>query len=109
MMCFNFVHEQVQNHVHHSQFIQKYWRVTAAIRAGNPRYQMPNIWTSSPERELLQLIKQLNLEDQVRLFGYGTGVVELNHIADALVFSSFREGLSVAPLEAMTWTTGSLF
>jgi glycosyltransferase involved in cell wall biosynthesis len=35
------------------------------------------------------------------LLGYRTDIIEINHIADVFVFPSFREGLSVALMEAM--------
>lgn len=53
------------------------------------------------ENELLQLVQELGLEHQVMLLGYRTDIIEINHIADVFVFPSFREGLSVALMEAM--------
>ncbi|HCS76055.1 MAG TPA: glycosyltransferase family 1 protein, partial [Clostridiales bacterium] len=50
---------------------------------------------------LLQLVQELGLEHQVMLLGYRTDIIEINHIADVFVFPSFREGLSVALMEAM--------
>ena len=53
------------------------------------------------DEELLYLVKELDLERQVMLLGYRTDIIEINHVADVFVFPSFREGLSVALMEAM--------
>ncbi len=50
---------------------------------------------------LQSVINNLKLEERVKLLGYRTDVVELYKIADAFIFPSFREGLSVALMEAM--------
>lgn len=46
-------------------------------------------------------IQELHLEDRVHLLGYRNDVPKLYAAADAFVFPSFREGLSVALMEAM--------
>lgn len=51
--------------------------------------------------ELKALVRELNLEDRVQLLGYRNDVPKLYAAADAFVFPSFREGLSVALMEAM--------
>lgn len=51
--------------------------------------------------ELLSLAKQLGVEKQVRLLGYRGDINELCKTADLFVFPSYREGLSVAVMEAM--------
>lgn len=50
---------------------------------------------------LENLIKKLNVEDQVHLLGYRTDILELNYSADVFCLPSKREGLSVALMEAM--------
>lgn len=45
--------------------------------------------------------EQLNLRDKVIFTGYRTDVKQLMKAADAFVFASFQEGLSVALMEAM--------
>lgn len=50
---------------------------------------------------LLDLAKELNLSDRLHLLSYRTDVMELYHSADAFVFPSIREGLSVSLMEAM--------
>lgn len=47
------------------------------------------------------LIKQLGLEKQVKLLGYRRDIAEISKASDVFVFPSFREGLSVALMEAM--------
>lgn len=46
-------------------------------------------------------IRELQLENRVHLLGYRSDVPKLYAAADAFVFPSFREGLSVALMEAM--------
>lgn len=48
-----------------------------------------------------QLIHELGLEDQVMFVGYRTDVEKFYQAADLFVIPSFREGLPVAPMEAM--------
>lgn len=47
------------------------------------------------------LIKELGLEEQVRLLGYRKDIAEIYKAADAFVFPSYREGLPVSLMEAM--------
>ncbi len=51
--------------------------------------------------ELQNLIHSQNMTDRIRLLGFRNDVSELYAIADLFVFPSFREGLSVALMEAM--------
>ncbi len=51
--------------------------------------------------ELQQLAKSLGIENQVQLLGYRGDINELCQMADLFVFPSYREGLSVAVMEAM--------
>lgn len=48
------------------------------------------------------LVQELGLTDRVQLLGYRNDVPKLYAAADAFVFPSFREGLSVALMEAMS-------
>lgn len=52
--------------------------------------------------ELKILVQNLNLQDRVTLLGYCDFVGPLCAAADAFIFPSFREGLSVALMEAMS-------
>jgi glycosyltransferase involved in cell wall biosynthesis len=55
-----------------------------------------------PLRETLdQLVEQAGLGDRVRMLGFRKDVPELLDAADMVVFPSWREGLSIALLEAM--------
>lgn len=49
-----------------------------------------------------QLAKSLGIEDQVMFVGYRTDIDKFYQAADIFVVSSFREGLPVAPMEAMS-------
>lgn len=53
------------------------------------------------EMELVNLIKKLDLEKQVKLLGFREDIAEICKAADVFVFPSFREGLSLALMEAM--------
>jgi len=55
----------------------------------------------SLEDYLKDLIKELGLEKQVKLLGYRRDISEISKASDVFVFPSFREGLSVALMEAM--------
>lgn len=50
---------------------------------------------------LLELARELKLEDRVHLLGYRTDVADLYKAADLFAFPSFREGLPVSVMEAM--------
>jgi glycosyltransferase involved in cell wall biosynthesis len=50
---------------------------------------------------LKKLIIKLNLGKKVKLLGYRKDILEINKLADVFVFPSFREGLSLALMEAM--------
>ncbi|MBR5794560.1 MAG: glycosyltransferase family 4 protein [Erysipelotrichaceae bacterium] len=51
---------------------------------------------------LTNLCSELSLSDNVHLAGYRKDVNELYMISDAFIFPSFREGLSVSLMEAMS-------
>lgn len=53
------------------------------------------------ETALSELIAQNGLEENVRMLGYRSDVDELCKAADCFVHTSIREGLGIAPLEAM--------
>ncbi|MEH7085348.1 glycosyltransferase family 4 protein [Neobacillus drentensis] len=50
---------------------------------------------------LKNLTKELNIEDKVIFTGFRTDISEIMHICDIFCFPSYREGLSVALMEAM--------
>lgn len=53
------------------------------------------------EKHLKELVKSLNVENQVLFLGYRNDVYELCRAADLFVFPSLREGLPVSIMEAM--------
>ena len=52
-------------------------------------------------RHLLQVAKDVGVEEQVHLLGFRTDAKEWLHVADIFAFPSFREGLPVSLMEAM--------
>ena len=54
------------------------------------------------KEDLERIAKECDVSDRVKLLGYRTDVIELYKCADVCVFPSFREGLSVALMEAMS-------
>ncbi len=52
--------------------------------------------------DLERLVRELHLENRVKMLGYRRDIKELLHLADGFVFPSYREGLSVALMEAMS-------
>lgn len=53
------------------------------------------------EAELKDLIREYELKDNVKLLGFRTDIDELCEAVDCFVHPSIREGLGIAPLEAM--------
>ena len=57
---------------------------------------------NGPQKDnLLNLIKELKLNDNVKLLGYATNLQDYQHIADVAVSCSIREGLGLNVIEAM--------
>ena len=75
--------------------------IQAVHRLNNPSVKYLICGQGPLKNELLNLVQKLGLEHQIMLLGYRTDIIEINHIADVFVFPSFREGLSVALMEAM--------
>ncbi|MGD6968567.1 glycosyltransferase family 4 protein [Rossellomorea vietnamensis] len=55
----------------------------------------------SLENQLKDLIKELKLENKIKLLGFRKDIPEICKVSDIFIFPSFREGLSVALMEAM--------
>jgi glycosyltransferase involved in cell wall biosynthesis len=53
------------------------------------------------QTQLEQLAEEVGMKNRVKFLGYRTDIQELCLVSDAFVFPSFREGLSVALMEAM--------
>jgi glycosyltransferase involved in cell wall biosynthesis len=54
------------------------------------------------EDQLRNMSKQLGLEKQIKVIGHRNDVDEIYKVSDVFIFPSFREGLSVALMEAMS-------
>ncbi len=73
--------------------------VIKAIKDTNTYYIIAGI---GDKKEYLQsIIDNLGMTDRVKLIGYRSDIAELCAVSDVFVFPSFREGLSVALMEAM--------
>ncbi len=66
-----------------------------------PQVYLTIAGTGEQQATLSHLIADLKLEDRVKLLGFRNDVPELCQAADLFAFPSFREGLSVALMEAM--------
>lgn len=75
--------------------------IHAVHKLNNSRVKYLICGQGTLEEELLHLVQELGLEHQIELLGYRSDITEINRIADVFVFPSFREGLSVALMEAM--------
>lgn len=51
---------------------------------------------------LIELSKKLKIEKQVKLLGFRKDIIEICKVSDIFVFPSYREGLSLALMEAMS-------
>lgn len=58
--------------------------------------------TGSELEHLKKLAKELGISERVIFTGYRYDIHEMVHIADVFLFPSLREGLGVAPIEAMS-------
>lgn len=67
----------------------------------NPHIRFISAGRGECMEAMLEKTKQLNLTDTVSFLGYRSDAKELYAAADAFVFPSFREGLSLALMEAM--------
>jgi len=75
--------------------------IKAIAKLNNPNVYYMICGQGVLEDFLKDLIKELELEKQVKLLGYRRDVAEISKIADVFVFPSRREGLGLAALEAM--------
>lgn len=72
-------------------------RAIALLKKNNIHYFVAG--QGSEKEHLARIAKELNVN--LHLLGYRTDIAELLKIADAYAFPSYREGLSVALMEAM--------
>lgn len=54
------------------------------------------------EERLNDVISEVNMQERVKLLGFRTDIAELLQASDFFVFPSYREGLSVSLMEAMS-------
>ena len=73
----------------------------ALAKIHNPRIKYMIAGQGNQQVILEKMISDLQLKSQVQLLGFRDDVSALCSAADAFVFPSFREGLSVALMEAM--------
>ena len=75
-------------------------KAMAKLQNQNIHYAIAGI--GPKKEELLFLAKELGVEKQFHLLGYRKDIPELNHAADLFCFPSFREGLGLSAIEAMS-------
>ena len=75
--------------------------VKAIAKLADPSVHYAIAGVGDKKDELTELAKSLGIAEQLHLLGYRRDVPELNTSADAFCFPSLREGLPVAPMEAM--------
>lgn len=75
--------------------------IKALAKMNNPNVHYLICGQGNLKEELLDLIKKLNLEKNIKLLGFRKDVYELCKISDIFIFPSLREGLGLAALEGM--------
>lgn len=75
--------------------------IKASAKINNPAIKYFIAGEGTLKDCLLELIKDLGLENQVKLLGYRKDILELLSAADLFIFPSHREGLSVSLMEAI--------
>ena len=75
-------------------------RAFAKARTNNMYYLICG--TGDQFENCRRLAEKLNVSDRVIFAGYRYDIYEIVHIADVFLFPSLREGLGVAPIEAMS-------
>lgn len=75
--------------------------IKAIARLNNPNVYYVICGQGVLEDYLRKLIEELGLERQIKLLGFRKDIAEICKAADLFAFPSFREGLSVALMEAM--------
>lgn len=75
--------------------------IKAIAKINNPRIHYIVCGQGSREDYLKKIIKKLGIENQIHLLGFRKDIDEICKVSDVFVFPSFREGLSVALMEAM--------
>ena len=76
-------------------------RAMQTITARFPRAKLLLAGNGPCRPQLMQLVRDLGLQDAVEFLGYRTDLQRYIHIADIIVTCSFREGLPLNVMEAM--------
>ena len=76
--------------------------IRALAKLNNPNVHYAIAGKGEKRDYLISLAKELGISEQVHLLGYRNDITELYATADTFCFPSFREGLSVSLMEAMT-------
>lgn len=75
--------------------------IKALKRINNPNIHYAIAGVGDKKDYLIKLADELDVSAQVHLLGYRNDIPKLNSAADVFCFPSIREGLPVAPIEAM--------
>ncbi len=75
--------------------------IQALAKLDNPNIHYAIAGNGYKKQYLLNLARELGVSEQLHLLGYRNDILQLNCISDVYCFPSFREGLSVALMEAM--------
>ena len=75
--------------------------IKAMAKLNNPKVHYAIAGKGEKSEFLIELAKKLGVSEQLHLLGYRRDIPELNASADVFCFPSLREGLPVAPIEAM--------
>lgn len=76
--------------------------IKAVAKLDNPKINYVICGQGPLEPYLRKLIKELGIENQVKLLGFRNDIAEIYKVANVFCFPSFREGLSVALMEVMS-------
>lgn len=76
--------------------------VKAIAKLPKEKFELWFVGTGERLNEVKNLVKNLNIEDNVKFLGLRTDVARLLHTADVVVMSSHYEGLSLSNIEGMS-------
>lgn len=75
--------------------------ISGLKKINNPKLHYVIAGIGEKRQDLLELANNFELDDRVHLIGYRDDMAEIYKVSDIFVFPSYREGLSVALMEAM--------
>ena len=76
--------------------------IKALAKLNNPKIYYAIAGIGDKKDYLIEMSKMLGINERVHLLGFRNDIPELNYISDVFCFPSFREGLGIASIEAMT-------